>query len=102
MGSKERIVILLRHGESEWNNENRFCGWVDVGLSETGEKEAIRSAEALKNSGLKISKIFTSILRRAIITVERILKETGLEEARVVRDWRLNERHYGALTGRNK
>ena len=52
----------------------RFCGWVDVGLSETGEKEAIRSAEALKNSGLKISKIFTSVLRRAIITVERILK----------------------------
>lgn len=101
-GSKEHIVILLRHGESAWNNENKFCGWVDVGLSNRGDTEAVLAAEALLESGLNISKVFTSLLTRANFTVSRILEKLPLPEEKIVRDWRLNERHYGALTGLNK
>jgi len=95
-------LILLRHGESEWNNDNRFCGWVDVDLSARGHKEAETAAKAIAESGHLITKIYTSMLRRAHQTVENVLKETKLCECDVVKDWRLNERHYGALTGLNK
>ena len=80
----------------------RFCGWVDVGLSELGVAEAKRSAQAIVSSGIKITKIYTSLLRRANMTVEKILQAIEIPSHKVVRDWRLNERHYGALTGLNK
>jgi len=97
-------VVLLRHGESEWNSDNRFCGWVDVGLSSLGEKEATIAAEAINASGIPITMAFTSLLKRANITLDAILSKADLKlsKDRVVRDWRLNERHYGALTGLNK
>jgi len=100
--SKEHIVILLRHGESEWNKDNRFCGWVDVGLSDIGLKEAEKAAEAIHDCGIDVTKIFTSVLKRANQTVDLILEKIDVSEDRIQRDWRLNERHYGSLTGLNK
>ena len=100
--SKEHIVILLRHGESEWNKDNRFCGWVDVGLSDIGLKEAENAAEAIHDSGIDVTKIFTSVLKRANQTVDLILEKIDVSEDSIQRDWRLNERHYGSLTGLNK
>jgi len=97
-------VVLLRHGESEWNSENRFCGWVDVGLSPLGQKEATVAGEAIAASGIQVDQVYTSLLKRANITMEQIIKVANLNISAgcVVRDWRLNERHYGALTGLNK
>jgi len=97
-------VVLLRHGESEWNNDNRFCGWVDVGLSPLGQQEATIAAEAILASGINIDMVYTSLLKRANITMDQIIKVAApnLTKEKVVRDWRLNERHYGALTGLNK
>ena len=100
--SKENIVILLRHGESEWNKDNRFCGWVDVGLSDIGQKEAENAAKAIHDSGICVNKIYTSLLKRANQTVDKILERISVTEDIIHRDWRLNERHYGALTGLNK
>ena len=80
----------------------RFCGWVDVGLSELGQQEAERAARDIVNSGIKITKIYTSLLRRANLTVDKILQHVTVDSDKVIRDWRLNERHYGALTGLNK
>lgn len=106
MGSESEpyTVVLLRHGESEWNNDNRFCGWVDVGLSPLGQEEATIAAEAIAASGIKINMVYTSLLKRANITMENIIQVANLNLTRdnVIRDWRLNERHYGALTGLNK
>ena len=95
-------LILLRHGNSEWNKKNLFTGWVDVGLTEQGKAEAKRAGELLRESGLAPRVLFTSRLKRAIHTAEIALAEADLSWLDVVRDWRLNERHYGALQGKDK
>lgn len=95
-------LILLRHGQSDWNEKNLFTGWVDVRLSETGKKEAARAGELLKESGLKPDILFTSLLTRAIETANIALEVADRAWIPVERNWRLNERHYGALQGLNK
>jgi len=95
-------VVLLRHGESTWNNENLFTGWTDVDLSEKGFLEAHEGAKALKESGLTFDIAYTSVLKRAIRTLWIVLDEMDLMWIPVERSWRLNERHYGALQGLNK
>jgi 2,3-bisphosphoglycerate-dependent phosphoglycerate mutase len=95
-------LILLRHGESEWNAKNQFTGWVDVGLSARGEAEARRSGELLRDTGLLPDIVHTSVLRRAIRTAEIALDVADRGWLPVRRSWRLNERHYGALQGKDK
>ncbi|MBN2190742.1 MAG: 2,3-diphosphoglycerate-dependent phosphoglycerate mutase [Candidatus Aureabacteria bacterium] len=95
-------IVLLRHGESVWNKENRFTGWTDVGLSDRGEEEAKKAGQALEAGGFLFDIAFTSFLKRAIKTLWVVLEEMNLEWIPVVRSWRLNERHYGALQGLNK
>ncbi|ESW97228.1 hypothetical protein KL918_000836 [Ogataea parapolymorpha] len=95
-------LILVRHGQSEWNEKNLFTGWVDVSLSSVGEKEAARAGELLKESGLKPDILFTSKLTRAIQTANIALEKADRLFIPVVRSWRLNERHYGALQGKDK
>ena len=93
-------LILLRHGESQWNLENRFTGWVDIPLSPKGEEEALKAGEKLKS--FKFVKAYTSVLKRAIDTLNIVLKVIGQEKIPIEYDKALNERHYGALQGRNK
>ena len=100
--SAKYTLILLRHGNSVWNQENLFTGWVDVELSDQGRAEAKRAGELLKESGLKPDLLFTSRLRRAINTAHIALNAADRAWIDVVRDWRLNERHYGALQGKDK
>jgi 2,3-bisphosphoglycerate-dependent phosphoglycerate mutase len=96
-------LVLLRHGESTWNAENRFTGWVDVDLSRRGEEEAVAGGRLLADeAGLRLDVCFTSLLTRAIRTAELALHAAGLSYLPVERHWRLNERHYGALQGLNK
>jgi 2,3-bisphosphoglycerate-dependent phosphoglycerate mutase len=95
-------VVLLRHGESIWNRENRFTGWTDVDLSETGRKEALTAGKLLKDGGYVFDVAYTSVLKRAIRTSWIALDELDLLWIPVIRDWRLNERHYGALQGLDK
>lgn len=95
-------LILLRHGESEWNRDNLFTGWTDVNLSEKGEDEARQAAGLIRRDGLRIDRCFTSVQRRAIKTLWIVLDELDLMWLPVDRHWRLNERHYGALQGQNK
>lgn len=95
-------IVLIRHGESTWNRENRFTGWTDVTLSEKGAAEAVAAGQLLKKEGYLFDKAYTSVLKRAIKTLWSILEETDLMWIPVERDWRLNERHYGALQGLNK
>ena len=95
-------LVLVRHGESEWNKENRFTGWTDVPLSETGKKEARQAGNILKEEGYSFDVCYTSFLKRAIDTLNLILEEMDMEYLPVVKDFRLNERHYGALQGLNK
>jgi 2,3-bisphosphoglycerate-dependent phosphoglycerate mutase len=95
-------LVLLRHGESIWNKENRFTGWTDVDLSERGIAEAHRSGVLLKEQGVAFDLAFTSVLRRAIRTLWIVLEEMDLMWIPVQHSWRLNERHYGALQGLNK
>ncbi|SFA99779.1 2,3-bisphosphoglycerate-dependent phosphoglycerate mutase [Amycolatopsis marina] len=95
-------LVLLRHGQSTWNAENLFTGWVDVPLSELGESEARRGGELLAESGLLPDVAHTSLLRRAISTANLALDVADRHWIEVRRDWRLNERHYGALQGKNK
>jgi len=95
-------LVLLRHGESQWNRENRFTGWRDVSLSEKGTAEAREAGKRMKAAGLEYDVAFTSLLRRAIGTLWLALEEMDLMWIPEVRDWRLNERHYGALTGLDK
>ncbi|EFL00848.1 MULTISPECIES: phosphoglyceromutase [unclassified Streptomyces] len=95
-------LILLRHGESEWNATNQFTGWVDVNLTEKGEKEALRGGELLKDSGLLPDVVHTSLLKRAIRTAQIGLEAAERHWIPVRRSWRLNERHYGALQGKDK
>jgi 2,3-bisphosphoglycerate-dependent phosphoglycerate mutase len=95
-------LVLLRHGQSTWNLENRFTGWTDVGLSEQGYAEAHSAGTLLKEGGYTFDIAYTSVLRRAIQTLWIVLEEMGLEWIPVVNAWQLNERHYGALQGLNK
>lgn len=95
-------LVLVRHGESEWNKENRFTGWTDVDLSEKGRAEAREGGRILKQEGYTFDVAYTSLLKRAIRTLWTILDEMDSMWIPVHRDWRLNERHYGALQGLNK
>jgi 2,3-bisphosphoglycerate-dependent phosphoglycerate mutase len=95
-------LVLLRHGESQWNRENRFTGWVDVPLSEKGVGEAREAGRRLREKGFEFDAAYTSVLKRAIKTLWIALEELDQMWVPVTRDWRLNERHYGALTGLNK
>jgi 2,3-bisphosphoglycerate-dependent phosphoglycerate mutase len=98
----EYTLILLRHGNSTWNQENRFTGWVDVDLSDQGRQEAKRAGELLAQSGLKPDLLYTSRLKRAINTANIALAAAERSWIDVKRDWRLNERHYGDLQGKDK
>ena len=95
-------LILVRHGESEWNKLNLFTGWTDVELSDTGRKEAAAAGKGLLEKGIKFDVCFTSYLKRAIHTLNIILDEMDLAYLPVYKAWQLNERHYGALQGLNK
>src|SRR5207248_10578982 len=95
-------VVLLRHGESTWNRENRFTGWTDVDLSDKGREEAADAGRLLKEGGYVFDLAYTSVLKRAIRTLGIALDALDLLWIPVVKDWRLNERHYGALQGLNK
>ena len=96
------FIVLVRHGQSEWNLQNRFTGWVDVGLTNTGVNEAIQSGELIAKEGIIFDRAFTSLQRRAIKTLWLSLEAANQFHLPVIKDWRLNERHYGALTGCNK
>jgi len=95
-------LILLRHGQSQWNLENRFTGWVDVDLTAEGEAQARHGGELIAEAGFKPAVMFTSVLTRAKRTGALALGAAGLSDVPVVEDWRLNERHYGGLTGLDK
>ena len=97
-----RTLVLLRHGESEWNSKGLFTGWVDVGLSAAGAQEAANGGRLLAESGLNPEVVHTSVLTRAIQTANIALEEAGLLWLPTKRSWRLNERHYGALQGKDK
>jgi 2,3-bisphosphoglycerate-dependent phosphoglycerate mutase len=99
---KPGTLVLLRHGQSTWNLENLFTGWTDVPLSELGGTEAVESGRLMKEAGLAPGVVHTSVLLRAIQTADIALQEMGLSWIPVRRNWRLNERHYGALQGLNK
>jgi 2,3-bisphosphoglycerate-dependent phosphoglycerate mutase len=95
-------LVLLRHGESDWNAKNLFTGWVDVDLTEKGRAEAVRGGELMVDEGIAPDIVHTSLLRRAITTANLSLDTADRHWIPVKRDWRLNERHYGALQGKNK
>ena len=95
-------LVLVRHGQSTWNLENRFTGWTDVGLTAQGEAEAAAAGTLLREGGYQFDVAYTSVLRRAIKTLWIIQEQMGLEWLPVVRAWQLNERHYGSLQGLNK
>lgn len=95
-------VVLIRHGESTWNKENRFTGWTDVDLSEKGVTEAHKAGKLLKEKGFCFEKAYTSFLKRAIKTLNVVLDEMDLDWIPVEKTWRLNEKHYGMLQGLNK
>jgi 2,3-bisphosphoglycerate-dependent phosphoglycerate mutase len=95
-------LVLIRHGESEWNKENRFTGWTDVDLSEKGLREAREAGRLLKEEGYEFDIAYTSVLKRAIRTLWLVLDEMDLMWIPIINSWRLNERHYGALQGLNK
>ena len=93
-------LVMVRHGESEWNRQNRFTGWFDAELSEKGARDAVKAGKLLKEAEYKFDVAFTSLLRRAQMTLQIIAESTG--DVSTVKTWRLNERHYGSLTGMNK
>ncbi len=95
-------LVLLRHGQSQWNLENRFTGWVDVNLTAEGEAQAKKGGELIKGAGIVFDHAFTSVLTRAIRTCNIALTAAGQAWVPVTKDWRLNERHYGGLTGLDK
>ena len=95
-------LILLRHGESKWNLENRFTGWTDVGLTSKGEEEAKDSGVLLSKENIEIDMVYTSVLKRAINTMNICIKQMNKNNIETIYNWRLNERHYGALQGLNK
>ena len=95
-------LVLIRHGQSEWNKKNLFAGWTDIGLSEKGEQEAIQAGLELQKRQMVFDCVFTSALKRAIYTMELILKQMNLNTIPITKAWQLNERHYGALQGQNR
>ena len=95
-------LVLVRHGQSMWNLENKFTGWTDVELSENGIREAHEAGKLLKENGFVFDMAYTSVLKRANDTLDIILSEMDLNDIEIVKSWRLNERHYGALQGLNK
>ncbi|WFB41223.1 2,3-diphosphoglycerate-dependent phosphoglycerate mutase [Lacticaseibacillus huelsenbergensis] len=95
-------LVLIRHGQSEWNLSNQFTGWVDVDLSEKGVEEAKHAGQLVKQAGLEFDQAYTSVLTRAIKTLHYVLEESGQLWIPEMKTWRLNERHYGALQGLNK
>jgi len=100
--AERMTLVLLRHGESEWNKLNLFTGWTDVDLSETGRSEAELAGKLLKDEGFDFDACYTSYLKRAIHTLDIVLDQMDLEWLPVIKTWKLNERHYGALQGLNK
>ncbi len=102
MSSKTYTLVLVRHGESTWNKENRFTGWTDVDLSDKGKEEARSAGKVLKEKGFVFDVAYTSVLKRAIRTLWSVMDEMDLMWIPVYNSWRLNERHYGALQGLNK
>ena len=99
--AKHRLV-LIRHGESQWNNENRFTGWVDVDLSDKGRIEATQAGKLILGEGFRFDVVYTSVLKRAIRTLWTVLEQINAMYLPVLTSWRLNERHYGGLQGLNK
>lgn len=97
-----RKLVLLRHGQSQWNLDNRFTGWVDVELTEQGRQEAAAAGKLMKDEGLQFDVAHTSVLKRAIHTLQGALKELDQDWLPVSKSWRLNERHYGGLQGLDK
>lgn len=95
-------IVMIRHGESEWNQKNLFCGWYDADLSDKGREEAVAAGKALQAEGYQFDVAHTSVLKRAQITLNTVLQEIGQNDLPVNKTWRLNERHYGGLTGLNK
>ena len=95
-------LILVRHGQSEWNLENRFTGWVDIDLVSKGKLEAYKAGELIKEKKIKFDYFFTSYQKRAINTLKLILNTLRIKDTQIIRAWQLNERHYGSLTGLNK
>ena len=95
-------LVIIRHGESEWNKKNLFTGWADVDLSETGRQEAAEGGRALAEAGFDFDLCYTSYLKRAIHTLQIVLDNMDRNWLPVIKSWRLNERHYGALQGLNK
>jgi 2,3-bisphosphoglycerate-dependent phosphoglycerate mutase len=96
------LLVLLRHGQSQWNLENRFTGWVDVDLTAEGEAEAKKGGQLIKASGLKLDRVYSSVQTRAIRTANLALDAAGQSWVTLIKDYRLNERHYGGLSGLNK
>ena len=95
-------LVLLRHGESQWNLENRFTGWTDVDLTKKGIAEAKSSGQLLKDERFEFDLVYTSVLKRATCTMNLCLRRMGIDNISIEYDWRLNERHYGTLQGLNK
>lgn len=95
-------LVLLRHGESEWNSQNLFAGWADIGLTPAGEQQALRAGDLLAKDGLLPDVVHTSLLRRSVKTAQLTLSAAERDWIPVRRSWRLNERHYGALQGKNR
>ena len=95
-------LILVRHGQSEWNLENRFTGWVDIDLAPKGKLEACKAGELIEEQKIKFDYFFTSYQKRAINTLKLILNTLRIKDTQIIRAWQLNERHYGSLTGLNK
>lgn len=95
-------IVLLRHGESEWNKNNLFTGWTDVDLTENGVDEARKAGELMAREGFRFDIAFTSVLKRAVKTLDQVLDVMNLDWIPVVKNWRLNEKHYGVLQGLNK
>ena len=95
-------LVLVRHGQSKWNLENKFTGWTDVDLSDQGINEAKEAGKVLREKGFEFDLGYTSVLKRAEKTLDYILEEMGSKDIEIKRSWRLNERHYGALQGLNK
>ena len=95
-------LVIVRHGESQWNLQNRFTGWTDIDLTENGQKQARRAGRALADAGIRFDLAFTSVLKRVIRSQWLIVDEMDLMYIPVISHWRLNERHYGALTGQSR
>lgn len=95
-------LVLIRHGQSEWNQSNRFNGWIDTQLSETGKEQARKAGCLLQDQGLQFSSAYSSVLSRTIMTINRVLEELGQSFVPQRKSWRLNERHYGILQGEDK